>query len=323
MGQQGTTGHAGGMRRRGFAPKIRGDLDRRDPVTAVFAIVGWTCYLAAALLLAWVVGALVHNDMLAREAASHIASASAEWPDAQRRAVYRRAQRYNADLERRFAGRIPADAENDDGAAEEIVDTDYRGTLDVDGAGGMASLIIPKISVDVPVYHTTLDDVLDKGVGHIYGTAMPVGDDHTYAVLAAHSGGVQGMLFTRLDELREGGVFYLRVLGAEQGYRVKDIRTIKPEAMERTLRELRKRYEDGPATITLVTCTPVGVNSHRLLVTGVREPIPAKIAPASTQRDGRLIAAGSALAVFATLIVAAIAFSRIRAKRRGRRLRMK
>lgn len=84
-------------------------------------------------------------------------------------------------------------------------------------------------------------------------------------------------------------------------------------------RELRKRYEDGPATITLVTCTPLGVNTHRLLVTGVREPIPARIAAASTQRDGRLIAAGAALGVFAALLVAANTFSRIRAKRRGRR----
>lgn len=274
-----------------FAPRIRRDLDRRDPVTAAFAIAGWACYIIAALLLAWVVGALVHNDMLAREAAANIASAPATWPDESRQGAYKRAQRYNAVLGTRFNGRV-------------------------DGRGGMARLLIPKISVDIPVYHTTLDDVLDEGAGHIYGTAMPIGDDHTYSVLAAHSGGVQGMLFTRLGELCKGGVFYMDVLGGEQGYRVSDIRTICPEQMESTLRELRSRYRDGPATITLVTCTPLGVNSHRLLVTGVREPIPAKIAPASTQKDGRLIAAAVAVVVFLVLLVAAIVFSRLRAKRR-------
>ncbi|WP_024540489.1 class C sortase [Bifidobacterium choerinum] len=299
-----------------FAPRIRRDLDRRDPVTAAFAIAGWACYIIAALLLAWVVGALVHNDMLAREAAANIASAPATWPDESRQGAYKRAQRYNAVLGTRFNGRIPADAENEEGVAVETLDMDYRHTLNVDGRGGMARLLIPKISVDIPVYHTTLDDVLDEGAGHIYGTAMPIGDDHTYSVLAAHSGGVQGMLFTRLGELCKGGVFYMDVLGGEQGYRVSDIRTIRPEQMESTLRELRSRYRDGPATITLVTCTPLGVNSHRLLVTGVREPIPAKIAPASTQKDGRLIAAAVAVVVFLVLLVAAIVFSRLRAKRR-------
>lgn len=300
---------------RPFAPKIREDIAHKDMVTASFAITDWVCYIIAALLLSWVVGALVHNDVIARSVADRVAFAPAAWPSEERRKAYERAKAYNASLERTLAGRIPAAARDTDGATLEQHDTAYMTTLNVDAQGAMASLQIPQISVNIPIYHTTLDASLDDGAGHIYGTALPIGEDHSYSALGAHSGGVQGLLFTRLNELRENGVFYIDVLGGEHGYRVKDIRTIKPEDMERTLRQLRDRYERGPATVTLITCTPIGVNTDRLLVTGVREPIPSKIAPASSQHDVRLITVLVGAAVLLLLIVAAIVFRVIRAKR--------
>ena len=201
------------------------------------------------------------------------------------KAVLQRARAYNGTLADRFGGGIPADAADEQGNPQELADAAYMRALSVDGGGAMARLSIPKISVNIAVYHTTLDDVLSKGVGHIYGTALPVGDPHTYTVLAAHSGGVQGMLFTRLSEMRQGDVFYLDVLGGEQGYRITDVRTITPERMERTLQQIRDAHQSGDATVTMVTCTPIGVNTDRLLVTGVRAPVPQH--PRRVHAEGR------------------------------------
>lgn len=304
----GTGGHEG---------RLHAWFHRQDPLTAWLTVVGWGCYVLAALLLAWVVGAVVHNDVLERSTADHVASAPAAWPDATKRAALQRARAYNDSLADRFGGRIPADATDEQGNPQELADAAYMRALAVDGGGAMARLNIPKISVNIAVYHTTLDDVLSKGAGHIYGTALPVGDAHTYTVLAAHSGGVQGMLFTRLNEMGKGDVFYLDVLGGEQGYRITDIRTIKPEQMERTLQQIRDAHKSGDATVTMVTCTPIGVNTDRLLVTGVRAPVPQSIPPASTQTDGTLIAVGVGASVFALAIAVAIVVRRRAKHRRG------
>jgi len=199
------------------AGRLRAWFRQQDPISAWMTIIGWGCYVLAALLLAWVAGAVVHNDVLERSTADHVASAPAAWPDATKRAVLQRARAYNGTLADRFGGGIPADAADEQGNPQELADAAYMRALSVDGGGAMARLSIPKISVNIAVYHTTLDDVLSKGVGHIYGTALPVGDPHTYTVLAAHSGGVQGMLFTRLSEMRQGDVFYLDVLGESRG----------------------------------------------------------------------------------------------------------
>lgn len=310
----GRHGKSGGSRRR-FAPRIRRDIARKDGVAASFAIIGWVCYIASALLLSWVVGALIHNDMIARTVADNVATAPSTWPAGDRKAAYDRAREYNGRLEAQFGGRIPADAASETGPARETLDSVYMTTLSVDGKGAMARLNIPQISVNIPIYHTTLDSSLDDGAGHIYGTALPVGDPHTYSALAAHSGGVQGMLFTRLNELHRGAVFYIDVLGGEQGYRVTDIRTIKPEQMERTLQDLRRQYGGGEATVTLVTCTPIGVNTDRLLVTGVRENIPESMPPASTQKDTRLIAACIGIALFVLLLALALLVTWLRRRR--------
>lgn len=303
-------------------PDSRSHTQRpKDAVTFWLSVIGWGCYVLAALLLAWVIGAVVHNDMLERATADQVAEAPANWPEANRREALARARSYNNALNGVFGGRIPADATDEKGNPQELADTDYMHALSVDGNNAMARLNIPKISVNIAVYHTTLDDVLSKGAGHIYGTALPVGDAHTYTVLAAHSGGVQGMLFTRLNEMGKGDVFYLDVLGGEQGYRITDIRTIKPEQMERTLQQIRDAHKSGDATVTMVTCTPIGVNTDRLLVTGVRAPVPQSIPAASTQRDGTLIAVGVGVAVFALALAVAIVVRRRAKRRHGTRVR--
>lgn len=130
--------------------------------------------------------------------------------------------------------------------------------------GVMGSIRIPKISVELPIYHGTEERALAKGVGHYEGTSLPVGGESTHAVLSGHRGLPSADLFTRLDEMETGDLFIINTLGRDITYQVDQIRTVLPEDTEALGIEAGKDY------VTLVTCTPYGVNSHRLLIRGLR-----------------------------------------------------
>ncbi|MBD3758189.1 MAG: class C sortase [Microbacterium sp.] len=148
---------------------------------------------------------------------------------------------------------------------------DYADLLHADDLGLMARLKIPAINVDLPIYHGTSDDVLEHGVGHLEGTALPVGGESTHAVLTGHRGLATSELFTHLDLLTMGDTFTIEVFGEVLTYRIIDTRIVAPDDTE-TLRPQR-----GNDLVTLVTCTPLGINSHRILVTGERIlPTPVK-----------------------------------------------
>ena len=132
--------------------------------------------------------------------------------------------------------------------------------------GVMAYVDIPKINVYLPVQHGTDADTLEKSVGHVVGTSLPVGGISTHAVLSAHSGMASSKLFSDIDQLAEGDMFYIHVLGEVLAYEVDAINTVLPTDT-RLL-----QIEDGKDCVTLVTCTPFGVNTHRLLVRGHRVP---------------------------------------------------
>lgn len=149
--------------------------------------------------------------------------------------------------------------------AEELK-ADYLDILNVDNT--MARIVIPKISVDLPIYHGTGAEALQKGVGHLQNTSVPVGGEGTHSVLSGHRGLPSAKLFTDLDELEEGDTFYIYVLNEVLLYTVDQIKVVEPAQTDDLLMEEGKDY------ITLVTCTPYGVNSHRLLVRGVRTPLP-------------------------------------------------
>ena len=140
----------------------------------------------------------------------------------------------------------------------------YAQQLTVGGA--MAYVDIPKINVYLPVQHGTDADTLEKSVGHVVGTSLPVGGSSTHAVLSAHSGLASSKLFSDIDQLAVGDVFYIRVLGDTLVYEVDSIHTVLPT--DTSLLQI----EDGKDYVTLVTCTPFGVNTHRLLVRGHRIP---------------------------------------------------
>lgn len=140
----------------------------------------------------------------------------------------------------------------------------YQNNLNLFGDGVMGSVEIPKISVSIPIYHGTEEEVLSVGAGHLYGSSLPVGGDNTHSVLTGHRGLPNAKLFTRLDELEKGDVFFLYVYNQNLSYMVDEIQVIKPS--EKEVLQIR----EGKDLVSLVTCTPYGINTHRLVVTGRR-----------------------------------------------------
>ena len=140
----------------------------------------------------------------------------------------------------------------------------YAQQLTVGGA--MAYVDIPKINVCLPVQHGTGAETLEKSVGHVVGTSLPVGGENTHAVLSAHSGMASSKLFSDIDQLEKGDTFYVHVLGEVLAYQVDSINIVLPT--DTSLLQI----EEGKDLVTLVTCTPFGVNTHRLLVRGHRVP---------------------------------------------------
>ena len=153
----------------------------------------------------------------------------------------------------------------------------YAQQLTVGGA--MCYVEIPKIGVYLPVQHGTDADTLEKSVGHVVGTSLPVGGESTHAVLSAHSGLASSKLFSDIDQLAVGDVFYIHVLGDTLAYEVDSIHTVLPT--DTSLLQI----EEGKDYVTLVTCTPFGVNTHRLLVRGHRAPyVPEQEEPAAAEK---------------------------------------
>lgn len=143
---------------------------------------------------------------------------------------------------------------------------EYNSMLNLAGDGIMGYIEIPKINVRLPIYHGTGDSSLSKGVGHLLGSSLPVGGESTHSILSGHSGMASQTMFTDLEQLGIGDVFYLYVLGDVLAYQVMEINTVLPSDTS-----LLGIWE-GEDCCTLVTCTPYGVNTHRLLITGSRIP---------------------------------------------------
>lgn len=153
-----------------------------------------------------------------------------------------------------------------DPEALQYVTDDYENMLNPDGSGLMGYLEIPSIKVYLPVYHGTSEGILQSGIGHLGNTSLPIGGESTHAVLSGHTGLPNARLLTDLDKLQEGDQFYLHVLDEILAYEVDQIKVVEPDNISDIF------IEDGKDYMTLVTCTPYGINSHRLLVRGTRVP---------------------------------------------------
>lgn len=174
---------------------------------------------------------------------------------------------------------------------------EYDETLDVTGTGIMGYVTIPRIKVKLPVYHGTSEGVLQIAAGHLAGTSLPVGGATTHAVVSGHTGLPSARLLTGLDELRKGDTFAFHVLDETYTYQVDQISVVLPSEISKL------NIESGADYATLITCTPYGVNSHRLLVRGHRIPNPK--VPDKTQYDepGEMTAVAAAVVGLLVLIV--------------------
>mgnify|MGYP002802767080 FL=1 len=177
----------------------------------------------------------------------------------------------------------------------------YNELLNLSGTGIMGYVEIPSIDVALPIYHGTDEAVLQVAVGHIEGSSLPVGGPGTHTVLSGHRGLPSATLFTDLDQLDMGDVFLLHVLGETLTYQVDQIRIVEPDDVSLLA------LEEGEDLCTLVTCTPYGVNSHRLLVRGYRvenleEEQVWQISGEAGRVDFRLVALALALPILLLLL---------------------
>ena len=181
------------------------------------------------------------------------------------------------------------------------VDPVYMNTLNIAGDEMMGSVEIPKINIKIPIYHTTEEDVLNKGAGHLEGSSLPVGGANTHAVISAHRGLPSASLFTDLDQLKEGDHFLIHVLDETLCYEVDKISVVKPEDTSALA------VEDGQDLVTLLTCTPYGVNTERLLVRGHRVPyVEEEVKEEKTVLSGSSLHTNYLLWVFVGLSVTAL-----------------
>lgn len=190
---------------------------------------------------------------------------------------------------------------------------EYNELLDVSGTGIMSYIEIPKIKCSLPVYHGTDEGVLQIAVGHIEGSSLPVGGLNTHCVLSGHRGLPSAKLFSNLDKLEEGDIFMIRTLDQTLTYEVDQIRIVLPDEVDDL------KVEEGKDLCTLVTCTPYGINTHRLLVRGHRvanqeEAEAVRVTADAMMVDNRIVAMCIAVPVLVLLLIY-VAFGGRRRKR--------
>lgn len=247
--------------------------------------------LAGILVLLYPVLATQYNNHRQAQIAEQFSAVAEELgPDAVADNL-RRADEYN-----REAAEAPIldpwlDAQRPDTAQYQ----EYLSQLDLNDV--MATVKIPSINVNLPIYHGTDTATLDKGVGHLFGTALPVGGESTHTVLTGHTGLGTATIFDELTSVQMGEYFYIETAGRHLKYQVTDIRVVLPNETE----SLNK--VEGKDLATLITCTPYGVNTHRLLVTGERVPMDDASAQAEAAQVPPRVLQPWMIAVLASVVV--------------------
>lgn len=234
----------------------------------VLMILGGATLLAAVLLALYPIISNYINERYKSDVITNYAELAEEIDTGQQDEMLEAARLYNMTL-------VPGIQTGD---AEEVFTEEqlraaaesYYDILMVRPDGMMGYIEIPSISVYLPIYHSTSDAILERGVGHLIGTSLPVGGESTRAVLSGHSGMARDRMFTDLEDVEEGDVFYIHILNEVLAYRVFDIQVVLPEEVELLT------ISRGRDLVSLVTCTPFGINSHRLIVTGERIPYDAE-----------------------------------------------
>lgn len=194
------------------------------------------------------------NTTLGSHSIAHYEQAVVETNEEDLKAMREQANAYNTDLLTRADRYHPTPQQH----------AQYGELLKIGDSTVMGSISIPRIKVNLPIYHGTSEDVLAAGAGHLEGSSLPVGGTGTHAVITGHRGLPSAKLFTDLDQLEEGDLFVLNVLGEKLTYAVDSIRIVLPAELDQLTIHPTKDQ------VTLVTCTPYGINTHRILITGQR-----------------------------------------------------
>ena len=182
--------------------------------------------------------------------------------------LYKSAKKYNHSLTQTSIITDPFDEE-----AYKAIGAHYNDVLNVDGKGLIGYVVVPRIDVNLPIYHGSSKKVLEKGAGHLQNTSMPIGGKSTHAVISAHTGFPDQTFFDNLTDLVKGDIFYIKVLDTTLAYKVDQIKVVLPEDTNDL------RIIPSEDHVTLLTCTPYGINTHRLLVRGVRTKyVPEEVA---------------------------------------------
>ena len=200
-------------------------------------------------------GGIFFNPVSGSEEVSHLS-------EEQENAMIEQAQEYNESLIGIGSIADPFSESNENQTENDV----YNNLLKIDDTGMMGYIDIPKLDVVLPVYHGTSEKVLQSGVGHLKNTSLPVGGESCHAVLSGHRGLANAKIFTDLNKMAVGDVFYIKVLHHTFAYQVDQILTVLPSDTDAL------QIEKGKDYVTLVTCTPYAVNTHRLLVRGIRIP---------------------------------------------------
>lgn len=252
-------------------PERYARLGIRDALTAALLCLGISL-LAYPSASSWV-AAHNHANIVLDQAKTDAARSSAEVA-----AIVDEAHAYNEMLRLRAASAFDGHAAEPNGG-QQGAEPDYWQMLAPGQSGIIARLRIPAIAMDLPVYHGTSSATLLKGAGHLQGTALPVGGLGSHAVLTGHRGLARAEMFSRLDEVAMADSVVLEVLGETMNYRVSRVQVVGAAANEEI------RPVQGRDLVTLVTCTPLGVNSHRILVTAEREELGARGTVASAKHS--------------------------------------
>jgi sortase A len=267
-------------------------------------------------LVAWVLGERAYSDrLMANRAQAAVQAVQEEWTQEERDAMLDAARAYNAAL---LAGGSVTLGEATDpfsGSVLSEADTTYQSVQRLTDSGVMGRLQIPQIGVDLPILHGTSEDALRQGTGHLYGTSVPVGGQGTLSVLSAHSGQVTATGFLRLSELRPGDFVYIEGVGETLGYVVDGHDVIASDDFSHFV------ITPGQDRIILMTCTPIGINTERLLVSATRADIPEVVPHVADAPVGSAIPQiVKDVAPWVALVLALLVVLAVRRRRRRRRL---
>ena len=230
---------------------------KRKTILILTAIIGLVLALAIAL---YPMVSTIYNEQHQSQIHTQFLQQVEDTDESKLQEVLQNARAYNVAL----AGVVSDAAFSKDVLSD--ASANYEDQLNVTGRGIMGYVTVPKINVTLPIYHGTDAGTLERGIGHLLGTSLPIGGNNTHSVLTAHSGMASQRMFSDLPGLVEGDVFYLEVLGDTLAYQVDQINTVLPH--DTTFLGIEAEQD----LCTLVTCTPFGVNTHRLLVRGHRIP---------------------------------------------------